>query len=362
MLLISLFLSLLLFTIAHVAVRRRGGWVWAFFVCGISFSFGTMCLGLFFLPVLIAFVLLAGAWPPEDRRARRRKLFPAFSVAALAVAFGLAGWLTVAEQRHYTELREQFPYESMEGRASVPPPAALLPDAADKRLKELERTLPERGDFRTIMLRRLHEDQVGQFINSSGFGRMRVIRPTKWNLTASMLPEKPVSQPGLREAPVRSAGGDGTQSPTPEEDLYKIHWAGVEDFVNAAGFGYVKDRQHVAGFQAHQFHELPGPAGRWHVRTLDLVGLLVSDEPRAYVSADLPRMDELRAAPTRPLDTFEAAALEKLRRGEDLVVEGAPTKLRMLGSVRSAKQCVQCHGGNRGDLLGAFSYALQPGE
>ena len=30
----------------------------------------------------------------------------------------------------------------------------------------------------------------------------------------------------------------------------------------------------------------------------------------------------------------------------------------MLGAIRSAKQCVQCHGGQRGDLLGAFSYTL----
>ncbi len=31
----------------------------------------------------------------------------------------------------------------------------------------------------------------------------------------------------------------------------------------------------------------------------------------------------------------------------------------MLGAVRSAKQCVKCHGGSRGDLLGAFSYTLR---
>jgi mono/diheme cytochrome c family protein len=30
----------------------------------------------------------------------------------------------------------------------------------------------------------------------------------------------------------------------------------------------------------------------------------------------------------------------------------------MLGAVRSTRQCVACHGGDRGDLLGAFSYAL----
>ena len=50
--------------------------------------------------------------------------------------------------------------------------------------------------------------------------------------------------------------------------------------------------------------------------------------------------------------------LEKLRGGEDLVVADAGVNLRMLGAIRSAEKCVDCHGGKRGDLLGAFSYSL----
>jgi hypothetical protein len=81
-----------------------------------------------------------------------------------------------------------------------------------------------------------------------------------------------------------------------------------------------------------------------------------------YVSENLPRMEELRGAPTRPLDGFEASALEKLRRGEALLVADAPGGVRMLGALRSVKQCVDCHGGERGDLLGAFSYTLRRAE
>jgi len=33
----------------------------------------------------------------------------------------------------------------------------------------------------------------------------------------------------------------------------------------------------------------------------------------------------------------------------------------MLGATYGAKQCVACHGGERGDLLGVFSYTLQRG-
>ena len=131
--------------------------------------------------------------------------------------------------------------------------------------------------------------------------------------------------------------------------LHDLHLAGLLDFINSENFGYVKDRRHVAGFQSHRFSKVPDPTEGWRIETLDLVGLLLHKEPVAYVSANLPRMDELKKAPTRPLDRFETSALEK------------SANLRMLGAIRSAKQCVECHGGRRGDLLGAFSYTLVGG-
>ena len=66
--------------------------------------------------------------------------------------------------------------------------------------------------------------------------------------------------------------------------------------------------------------------------------------------------------PTRALDRFESAGLEALRRGEDIVVGSRPKTLRMLGSIRSGKQCVQCLGSERGDLLGAYSYTMRGEE
>ena len=82
------------------------------------------------------------------------------------------------------------------------------------------------------------------------------------------------------------------------------------------------------------------------------------DEPVVYLSDYLPKMDELRDAPTRPLDSFEQQALAALRGGEDLMVQDGPDRMRMLGSLRAAKQCRRCHGVERGELLGAFSYRL----
>jgi hypothetical protein len=139
-----------------------------------------------------------------------------------------------------------------------------------------------------------------------------------------------------------------------------MHRESVGQFAHPDGFGLVEDRRHVAGFLPHSFRYLPREYNeRIKVETIDLVGLLLHPEPLAYVSADLPRMDELRKAPTRPLDEFESAGLRQLRDGEDLVYANSGEYVRMLGAVRNAAHCAKCHGGERGDLLGAFSYVLR---
>jgi hypothetical protein len=91
------------------------------------------------------------------------------------------------------------------------------------------------------------------------------------------------------------------------------------------------------------------------------VSLLKFDEPRVYVLDHLPRMDQLSAenVPTRALDEFETKALAKLWSDEDVVVENNGDDYRMLGSLRAAKQCLECHTAERGELLGAFSYSLR---
>jgi hypothetical protein len=133
----------------------------------------------------------------------------------------------------------------------------------------------------------------------------------------------------------------------------------VADFSYPAGSGYAEDRRHVADFRPHEFSEVPKADERWAVETVDLVSLLCHAEPVAYVSADLPRMEELKVAPTRTLDAFESSGLARLRAGEFLVVGGGNGQLRILGAIRAVRQCVACHGCERGDLLGAFAYTLR---
>jgi hypothetical protein len=81
-----------------------------------------------------------------------------------------------------------------------------------------------------------------------------------------------------------------------------------------------------------------------------------------YVLDHLPRMDQLAGddVPTRLLDEFETSALARLRTAEDVVIDDSAAPVRMLGSLRAAKLCRDCHSVQRGELLGAFTYFLHP--
>jgi hypothetical protein len=100
------------------------------------------------------------------------------------------------------------------------------------------------------------------------------------------------------------------------------------------------------------------PARRGKLRTFELISVLVRPKPEVYTSAG-PGMGKRRPnAPTRPLDTLEQTGLERLRRGDDLVITQQTGGVRMIGAIRSAETCVKCHQGKPGELLGAFTYTL----
>jgi len=89
---------------------------------------------------------------------------------------------------------------------------------------------------------------------------------------------------------------------------------------------------------------------------------LKHDPPAVYVTTNLPRMRELANAVTRPLDDFESRGLNRILAGNDLEVEANEKQLRVLGPIRAFTQCLTCHDVERGDLLGAFSYRMEPRE
>ncbi len=286
-------------------------------------------------------------------------LVRSYSLVATFGAFALAGFFALETQQDYARLRENVPYESMEQRL----PRALTVQTHPLqlgRLAKLEEAIADRRNtYREIHLQRLHEEAVTLFVNSPGFGVARLLYPTESGLAHRLRDGRALPQPGDRPPVLFSLSQMEPLLPRNVDAKLEMHEESVIDFVHPAGFGFVKSRTQVAGFQSHQFSEIPRTAEHWAIQRLELLGLLLHEEPVGYVSESLPRMDELREAPTRPLDSLEVEGLAALRTGQSLFVRASNDWLRMVGELRSTKQCVACHGGSRGDLLGAFSYTLR---
>ena len=204
----------------------------------------------------------------------------------------------------------------------------------------------------------LHDEQAKNFVNAPGFGPVRMRSPLwmKSSINGLLKVPEPIPQPGTLRDDL-----DSTGDAVPDAkllDFFGLHAGSIGSFVNSKGFGYLKSRREVAGFVPHAFESEPKPDKPYVLERLELVGLVRNPEPAVYVSEFLPRMTELEAIATRPADGFEAAALKKLVAGEDLVANAVGSQVRLLGAIRNMAACVECHGGRRGDLLGAFSYRL----
>lgn len=367
MLLMSLFFAAILLRVAHSAARpypKPTRWS-KFLIVGACVVLGPWFL-MFASPVnaglfaLLALALLV--WPVARRKVSR---FLPLSVAAFAIAYGVAGWHAIEQQAAASRLRAKYPFESMADRVPEPRPdlRAPLNAAAGARLNDFEQVVQSeaRGTFRNYQLQRLHEDTVGAFVNSPGFGVARMMGPpTGESLKDRSDRDDVPAQPG---SPALWPGGMPyvVVNEMDRDSLNGLHANGLLDFVNPRGWGYVKEGRKAAGFLPHGFSRVPA-ADNWQVQRIELVGLLKHPEPVVYPSDRLPAMADLHNAPTRPLDPFETAGIAAVRRGEEGFAARRGDEVRFVGAIRSAKQCVECHGGERGDLLGAFAYALRPAE
>jgi hypothetical protein len=303
-----------------------------------------------------------------------------------------------------TELRKRFPIVSVADRLNYEDrrrqarerPLPPLTEASRNQLSELERRHSEDRNLtvRAESLQLLHSNQIEKFMKAEGFGmsRMQEMKPSPQFLeypepeavplaavSADDFLERPVATVTLPEKGVLEEGG-GAWTPS-RENLHAFHLQDQQLFSGAWSLGWVKDRDHVAGFVSHgfgftpelmhpEFHIVPPAPGdrgepreshpaRWKIGRLELVSLLKFDEPAVYVSENLPRMKELANAKTRPLTDFERQALASLEGGEDVVCAASTNDIYMVGAVRAVKQCTACHAAQRGELLGAFSYRLK---
>ncbi|MFO0799751.1 MAG: hypothetical protein U0804_19950 [Gemmataceae bacterium] len=363
MLYLSFVPSALLLLAAHAAARRDPHPVrWGTYIfSGFVLTFGPAFLMLVF-PVVFLLALLLGAaliaWQVTRHRVHR---FLPYSLTALLLAYGFVAWSAWDGYEQMLALRDRYPLESMADRVPAPHPADPRP-AADDGLTALENDARTRTGFslRAYGLQRLHESTTEAFVNSPGFGVTRMVpMPTEQSLKNTPVRPDPPPQP---ESPGPAWELGDVQFTLPEHDrkaARSLHADGLLDFVNAEGWGYARPDRRAAGFLPHAFSRVP--EGReWRAVRVELVGLLKHAEPVVYPSDRLPAMADLKDAPTRAPDAFEAAGVAAIRRGEAGFVGRRGDEVRYVGAVRSAEACVTCHGGERGDLLGAFSYRLRP--
>ena len=274
---------------------------------------------------------------------------------SLTVAIWLFAFTNASRQSHqYDEWQRQTPFESLEHRLPTP----VRGGNADGPLwTEVDEESVSGSMERMWSLEEVHSNRVRLFHHAVGFGHARMLRRKAVPEHFEPDPTPPVPQPERYEPNAVSLGDE--MPDTARESFGRLHVNGLLDFVNADGFGYVKSRAAVAGFRPHRFSKVPEPVERWTVARLELVGLLLHPTPKVYVSENLPRMEDVKRLPTREPDSFETDGVTAIRAGEDLYTRGDDRDARMVGAIRSVDQCVKCHGGERGDLLGAFSYRLR---
>ena len=318
---------------------------------------------------------------------------------------------------HY---REQYPLVSLRSRLkyekSARPRRAQLQPETNERLDLAED--PTMGGMtkgrlpptRSNALYQLHSDWVFTFITQEGVGVSRMRFPSVWDLKLNDLPEVPFAvqshdtpaqgrlldvvddEPDNQEfsrrishmnsewheerAQMAFESWSESNNPFYLPTRPRLEWYHEQDrleFGESGRNGYAKDVDHVAGFLPHRltekrklrmdlmphsygYHEPTSPQHTWLLKSLQLVSLLKYDRPYVYVSTSLPDMGSLSNASVRELDEFERQGLDELYAGEDLNIRGRENQVRMLGSLRAIKQCMDCHSVKRGQLLGAFSY------
>ncbi|HVV99400.1 MAG TPA: hypothetical protein VHB77_03605, partial [Planctomycetaceae bacterium] len=315
-----------------------------------------------------------------------RHFWIAASVAAY-LPYAIAIPWVIAHNQEMQELRTRYPeqslaprlaYESKAVRAQLQPqapsPERIEPeDHWDEQINHSVsfRSYSRRERSLSSLFAATHADFVAGFVNAEGFGvkRTRNLPPRrKYIELPQPEPIPTVPEAGeSAETAEESSGQPTPKGPTSEgaadNQFTQFHVDGVIDFVNPEGFGAVAQLTRVIGFQAHGFRRRPEVPQRngvvWKIEELQLVSLLKHDEPVAYLSDNLPRMEELREAPTRPLNAFEQSALEELRSGEELLLRESPDTLEMLGALRAVRACAECHQVPERTLLGAFSYQLR---
>src|SRR5262249_49072916 len=132
------------------------------------------------------------------------------------------------------------------------------------------------GDVRRESLKKLHSDEVEDFIKRDGFGVERIPRPSPRYLELAQAPTFPlarVSYPdsaleGYPRAALPAAGrGVVADQRLPSlEGLINLNYLSNYSFLEPGSLGYARKPREAAGFDAHKFRFEPTIQ---HVRVLN---------------------------------------------------------------------------------------------
>lgn len=154
-----------------------------------------------------------------------------------------------------------------------------------------------------------------------------------------------------------------------DQRVQLMHIDRAEHFVAVNGFGA---RRVISMFDMNSFSlAAKETTEKWRITNIDVVGNLMY-MPRTYMTKRIVAGKELSEVPSRIMDEFETKNLEKLRKelakpgfaknpdAEFATWQEVDGGIRVLGSLRATKGCLECHTAKEGQLLGALSYTLRP--
>jgi hypothetical protein len=309
-----------------------------------------------------------------------RLSYRSYRNVSLLGLFALFGGCSLQSYYSLRNTQETYPAVSLAERLPARTPSEeTSPISLSTQAQQNLQTLDEMYDHKDRydrdnleVYQAIHERAFQVFATSPGFG------VTRMPLTFSMLVR--LKYRNRKESvsfassfvPLPISVGEVDELPTPKfTNFHDWLLDSIFRFVPVSSLGHRFADQRVAGFVSHgrqnyakepenwNSDSLGKEYARYQVHRLELIGLLLHEHAVAYVSDQLPSMDELKQLKTRPLDAFEQVGLVKLQAGEDLYVKEHQKRTLVLGALRNAKQCQSCHEGERGKLLGAFRYELE---
>lgn len=376
MLLISLVASLLCFLVCSNAMsHKKRSAFGASLLCAFIAFFGPMFLGMISLPTLaIAVVLffMMHFWSHAPWSVR------SFRYGSILAFFLIYGGCSFQAYRELSDLKREYAVVQLHERLPKKNSTSEnveLSERARAQLNDLEEKFADatRDGYQIRRVQQevqsLHENALLAFTMSPSFGVARMSTTFSILQRNSYKPDTRTMQQGTLLSWTGLSISEVDALPESSFQSFE-RWltASIMKFVPFWSLGVALESNRIAGFHSHgmedyskvpeKSHSLVLDYAKYQVNRLDLISLLLHEKPVAYVSDTLPNMANLSKLRTRPLNPFEAVGLLRLEAGESIYVKEYQEHTLVLGALRNAKQCQACHEGERGKLLGAFSYDL----